>query len=195
MIFFYACIPLFQLSVCISTVLVTKKPILSLGFDFGTSGVRCIGIDEDSSIAYEDSLKWTADVFKNQKPHEQWITGLHTLLNRINTLETLTIERICLSGTSGSALMYNINQNKVSRPPRMYNFNVYSESPSALSAKVKATLQQYCPPTSPAISPTSTLAKLLLWHEESRLQPNERLAHQVVLYMERPVKLMPYCQC
>lgn len=163
-----------------SLVSFSSKPLRSLGIDFGTSGVRCIGICENSIIGHEDAIKWSESYFDGLNLAEMWIIGLHKLLDGIPETKRQSIDRICLSGTSASCLIYDTETKKVSRLPKMYNYNVYSNCPdNMVKDKVKTILKEYCPPSSPANSPTSTLPKLLEWHFESSLKASERLCHQV----------------
>jgi sugar (pentulose or hexulose) kinase len=154
----------------------------AIGFDFGTSGVRCIGVDSENNIFHEDSIKWTSSEFSKLNLDEMWKRGLHFLLSKLPAKDSLLIDRICVSGTSASALIYDIKQKHVSRAPRMYNYNVYKDCKDLnTQIKVKDILKRYCPSTNPANSPTSTLPKLLQWHFESPLATTEYLCHQVYI--------------
>ena len=160
------------------------KPLRSLGIDFGTCGVRCIGIHEDSLIGHEDAVKWTESYFNGLNLAEMWVVGLHKLLEGIPQTKRQSIDRICLSGTSASCLIYDTESKKVSRLPKMYNYNVYSNcADNTVKGQVKSILNEYCPPSSPANSPTSTLPKLLEWHFECPLKASERLCHQVYTHI------------
>ena len=155
----------------------------SIGFDFGTSGVRCCCIDENKNIVFDESVKWSnTNVFEPSLKNldDIWIKGLHYLLSTIPIVHRQSTIRICLSGTSGSVLLYDGDQKKVSHPPRMYNYDTYSisnTSPEVIN-KVKHILSEYCPKNHPASLPTSTLPKFLAWHYENKINKNNYLVHQ-----------------
>ena len=61
----------------------------------------------------------------------------------------------------------------------MYNFNILANKGNEVSAqKAMEILKKYCPDGNAALSSTSTLAKLLSWHLDSPVQPEEVLLHQ-----------------
>ena len=156
--------------------------VKAIGFDFGTSGVRCCSIDANACIVHEESVKWSnADVFDQKASLDQcWIEGLHYLLSKIPIHHRESASRVCLSGTSGSVLMYNSVTRKVSLPPRMYNYDTYStinSSPLVIN-KVKSVISQYCPKNHPASLPSSTLPKFLAWHFENKVSVDDTLCHQ-----------------
>ena len=78
--------------------------------------------------------------------------------------------------------MYDLAEKRVTRPPRMYNFNVAcsSQPPAVFEAGTKAMekIGKAAPPGSPACAPTSSLAKLLSWHLENPLANTECMMHQ-----------------
>lgn len=90
----------------------SSKPLRSLGIDFGTSGVRCIGICEDSIIGHEDAVKWSESYFNSLNLAEMWVVGLHKLIEGIPETKRQSIDRICLSGTSASCLIYDTELKK-----------------------------------------------------------------------------------
>lgn len=156
--------------------------VKAIGFDFGTSGVRCCSIDNNACIVHEESIKWSnSDIFNQKASLDQcWTEGLHYLLSKIPISYRQSASRICLSGTSGSVLMYNSVTRKVSLPPRMYNYDTYStiNSSPAIINKVKTAISQYCPKNHPASLPSSTLPKFLAWHFENKISLDDSLCHQ-----------------
>lgn len=158
-----------------------NSPLISLGFDFGTSGVRVIGIDKSKHIIHEEAVKWSDNtIFQNRNMEESWIHGLYHLLNNVPVNQRTSLERICLSGTSSSALIYDTKKKNVSRKTRMYNYNIAQNGHSTeIIDKVTAAIKKYCPLNSPAAAYTSSLSKLLCWHFEEKITENERLSHQV----------------
>lgn len=149
----------------------------SLGFDFGTSGVRCCLISSTGDIHYEDALLWNEvdDSERSPSSTKSWNSALHQIMKKIPHDEP--VERICVSGTSASALIYDVARRQVSRQPRMYDFNIL-RSTSVGSDVLNRIRGSHCPDGSPAVAPTSTLAKLLAWNSESPLLQSEKLVHQ-----------------
>lgn len=151
------------------------------GFDFGTSGVRCCLIDSVQNIVYEDSLSWSSVNTSEQKVDvaESWEIALDQLLGRTPEEYRKGIRRMCISGTSSSALIYDTEISAISRQPRMYDFNVLKHGAAGdYGREAVEAIQKTCPKGSAANAPTSTLAKVLSWHAETHFKPSERLAHQ-----------------
>lgn len=154
---------------------------LFYGFDFGTSGVRCCLIDSARGIIHEDSILWT-----NIRPAnslismtDSWETATDLLLESTPIAFRGDVKRICISGTSSSALVYDLKHGIVSRQPRMYDFNVLQESgASNFGSRAMTAIQSVCPTGSAANAPTSSLAKVLSWNFESPFLSSERLLHQ-----------------
>lgn len=156
------------------------KPLF-YGFDFGTSGVRCCMIDSFKAIAHEDSLSWSAIQASgsNQLVSQSWEIAMDQLLERTPANLRENVERICISGTSSSALVYDVESASVSRQPRMYDFNVLLQNEKSLfGEKAMTAIQRVCPKGSAANAPTSTLAKILSWNFEKPFATSERLVHQ-----------------
>ena len=162
----------------------TLKDRLSLGIDYGTSGVRGCIIDGSRAILEEVSFKWDDPVVGLEADSAQsWIAALHLLLGQLSTGARRHLDRICISGTSGSALVYDRESRSVTRSPQMYNYNVLDSSITDLQllkcgADALAMIQACCPDGSPTAAATSTLAKLLTWHLATPLKHSERLLHQ-----------------
>jgi len=162
----------------------TLKDRLSLGIDYGTSGVRGCIIDGSRAILEEVSFKWDDPVVGLKADSAQsWIAALHLLLGQLSTGARRHLDRICISGTSGSALVYDRESRSVTRSPQMYNHNVLDSSITDLQllkcgADALAMIQACCPDGSPTAAATSTLAKLLTWHLATPLKDSERLLHQ-----------------
>jgi len=160
----------------VSSISISSK--LNLGFDFGTSGVRCCVIDENKAVIHEDSLIWNNILNGNAASSTSWSFALHDLIQKIPRPICTNIFRISVSGTSSSVLLYDIINDKVSREPRMYNYNILQQSDSEMGKSIMKLIQSHCPKGSATDASTSTLAKFLLWHKETPIQPHERLVHQ-----------------
>jgi sugar (pentulose or hexulose) kinase len=139
---------------------------------------------------YSDSIAWNLD-----RPYDDassWLHAVDTLLQRCLEHHPDLLRRvrsICVSGTSASCLIVD-SSNKVTRSPRMYDFNVITtpkqkssiakDPNDSISFGLSAVdlLNSYCPPKHTSRAPTSSLAKLLSWHREQPLIYGERLLHQ-----------------
>jgi sugar (pentulose or hexulose) kinase len=174
-------ITLLHLAYCIfGSISIGTSLKYSLGFDFGTSGVRCCCIDEDTKVLHEASVRWTefGTLFQGQNMEDQWIKGLNYLLAGLPSQLRSKVGAICCSGTSSTVLLYDVKHHRVTRAPRMYNFNIELSCTQKVVSTVNSALSQFCPPGSPARSPTSTLSKLIAWHVEHPLTAAERVVHQ-----------------
>jgi len=156
-----------------------------LGIDYGTSGVRGCIIDGSRTILEQASLKWDDDPAVGLKADnaQSWITALNLLLGQFSDDTRMHLDRICISGTSGSALIYDLETGHVTRGPQMYNYNVLDSSITDVQllkcgADALAMIKSCCPEGSPTAAATSTLAKLLTWHISAPLKQSERLLHQ-----------------
>lgn len=160
----------------------TQLQRASLGFDYGTSGVRCCVVSVDSmrrkSLIHESNILWTAQPESLTDISERWKSALHNLLDTIPTNVANKINRVSVSGTSSTCMLYDTDRNFVSRDIRFYDYNILKYATKEQSQSIMELLSKYCPPGSAAAAPTSTLAKLLLWHYENPLLNSERLSHQ-----------------
>ena len=121
---------------------------------------------------------------------DAWMNAVETLLK--GAAEALgdstgdkalsAVKSICVSGTSASCLVVDIKDNKVTRAPRMYNYDVIAsrcekEDP-IYSVKATELLDKFAPEKHTARARTGSLAKLLTWNEEKKLGNSEVLCHQ-----------------
>lgn len=145
---------------------------LSLGVDIGTSGVRLCIVDEQRNILTNGKLQWAQQNLLNNSPSD-WINAIKILLDGVPANTKAHISSICISGTSATTLTYDTYKNGVSRGPLMYDYSILNDAyhggnvMSLLHGTVSA-----------PNSPTSTLAKLLMWHAQSDILSSERLLHQ-----------------
>lgn len=159
------------ISLNLATALITSSA--AIGFDFGTSGVRCCAIDtETKRIIYESTIEWT-----DQADYFEWRLAQLELLQGVPEDIRSRLQRICSSGTSASCLIFDVIESRVTRSPRMYNFNVITEL-GQMGAEVVDDISSLCPTGNAASAPTSTLPKLLAWNKEKPLMRTERLVHQ-----------------
>lgn len=155
------------------------------GFDLGTSGAR-ISIVQPSGSSFqqvhEKSVTWNKDDAKYDDPNAWW-NAISSLLQGVTTIDRTLIGAICISGTSASCLMVDPrppNEMKVTRWPRMYNYNVQVQAGgNEASTAALELLDKHAPPRHTARAPTGSLAKLLTWAIESPIASNhEVFCHQ-----------------
>lgn len=186
-----------------SLATLTSKP-LYLGIDYGTSGVRTCLIDADLTIHHENNIAWSPatscscigsgvesserdvknGIFKADCP-VSWKAALYQLISDIPADKKENLSRICISGTSSTALIYDTKLKIPTRSTRLYNFNIldptnYIKPETAMgnADRVMKHIKTSCPSGSATDSSSSTLAKLLMWHFETPLSSTEHLAHQ-----------------
>jgi sugar (pentulose or hexulose) kinase len=136
-----------------------------LGFDFGTSGARICVVDGISKeILHEASVPYS------EQRADVWVAAMNTLLEGIPTAMRARITSVAVSGTSASVMLVDSRTGSVSRDARMYDYAASKEAVALASAAA--------PEGHTVRSATSTLAKVLQWHQESPILPEERVAHQ-----------------
>eukprot|EP01040_Poterioochromonas_malhamensis_P015193 gene15193-16963_t len=150
---------------------------LSLGIDYGTSGLRVSVIDSvRKDIVYESSSNWNPGEITSPSV---WVTNLFNLINTIPSENRSKISLICVSGTSSTALLFDQKQGRVCNSPLLYNYNIFSDPARSNYGKIPwETIKQQAPLNSAVVSTTSTLMKLLSWHDEHPLHIHHRLLHQ-----------------
>ena len=142
------------------------NPGVALGIDLGTSGVRVNVVEKKSNggvaVLEEASAAWSDA--EGRQP-DVWLSKLRETLQSCDQLAK--VERVAVSGTSGSCLLVDAETGKVTRGPLMYNDAV---EPSPL-------IDAAAPAGHCTRSATSALAKLLHWARERKLE-NEVICHQ-----------------
>jgi hypothetical protein len=98
----------------------SKSPLarLSLGFDFGTSGVRCCLL-ESKNIIWDESVRWD-EVRPTNKYTSNWSSALFQLLQNLPNRYFEYLHRICISGTSSSMSLLDIRTGQLTRPVKMW---------------------------------------------------------------------------
>lgn len=137
-----------------------------IGIDFGTSGVRCLTINDQGLVIYKTYVHYPSSPKKTESPDhieqqpEDWVVALLDCLK--NTIQALSskirIKAIALDGTSGTFVPVDMNGNPLG-PALMY---------SDRRSKQQARVIDTCAPTdSPAKGSSSALAKLLWWIQKN----------------------------
>jgi sugar (pentulose or hexulose) kinase len=143
---------------------------------------------------YTQAIPWEGGAYDDPRV---WMDAVTTLLaGAAAGLPTAldSVVSICVSGTSASCLLVDGHGNDsagkvtVTRAPRMYNYDVVQSAGSESSGssdtgrygkQALELLDQYAPEAHTARSPTGSLAKLLAWNAEQKLEATgEILCHQ-----------------
>ncbi|MEN6629527.1 MAG: FGGY-family carbohydrate kinase [Sulfuricella sp.] len=134
-----------------------------LGIDFGTSGARAIAIDSDGAILAEAQIALT------EQSAPSWRTALFGLIGQIPPDIRQRLGAIAINGTSASVLLCDAD-NQPLCPPLLYH-----DSRARVEAK---SLEQLAPPGHPALSASSSLAKLLWLQKQPEFSRARFFLHQ-----------------
>jgi D-ribulokinase len=169
---------------------------VTLGIDFGTSGVRAIALDLDGqSSPQTPGPQILAQVRLNYQPAEgsvdraaSWRLTLEQVMESLPPEVLLQIRAIALAGTSATTLLCDADGQPLT-PARMYNDAVSPEVVADLRTRVGAYCQNQhfqnqqiqnqqvqqdsaiAPDCSVALSATASLAKLWAWKTQPEFQP------------------------
>jgi sugar (pentulose or hexulose) kinase len=127
-------------------------PALALGIDFGTSGVRAIVVDSQRQPQWHhrQSYSSTPDLATS------WQQTLFEVLAQLPQSLKACLGAIAIDGTSATVLLCDA-QGLTITPPLLYN--------DAQGGSMLPLVQAMAPANSPVVSATSSLAKLLWWHQ------------------------------
>lgn len=123
---------------------------LALGIDFGTSGVRAAVVDPQRHLCWQ-----YRQGYPDLPAPDCWGQALFLLLAALPGAIAFQIGRVAIDGTSATVLLCN-PAGELLTPPLLYNHSCKS----ALE-----TVKALAPAQSPAASATSSLAKLVWWHQ------------------------------
>ncbi len=126
---------------------------LSLGIDFGTSGVRAVVIDLMGQIVAEARYSFVGQEVANPAA---WARSLYYLLAQIPLPFRTQINRMAVNGTSATVLLCDHAANPLT-PALLYN--------DARGRDALSDVRFSAPANSPALSATSSLAKGLWWQQ------------------------------
>ncbi|PSR16300.1 carbohydrate kinase [filamentous cyanobacterium CCP3] len=139
---------------------VTHLP-LALGIDFGTSGVRAAVVDPQRHLCWQHRQP-----YPDLLAPESWRQALWDLLKALPGAIAPQIGKIAIDGTSGTVVLCD-RVGTALTPPLLYNH----PCPESLD-RVNAIA-----PNSPAASATSSLAKLVWWHQALPAETWQRAAY------------------
>lgn len=136
-----------------------------IGLDFGTSGARVMVIDEAAQLLWTDQVQfpkiadWTL----------VWPEALDTLLGQIPVVFRQQTRRIAINGTSSTVLLCEEDGGPVVSP-LLYN--------DARGISALPQVEAIAPPNHLVHSATSSLTKLLWWHQQGCTKYGHALVHQ-----------------
>lgn len=183
----------------------SRRPPQFIGFDLGTSGARISVIEpmttssnnsgnnsdeEEYREIYSQAVSWgdNGDGGASGGAYddaESWMTAIETLLQGAadhfeGGLED--VARLCVSGTSASCLVADRSTLEVTRPPRMYNYDILSSTSNTAvvqcAKEAMDILERHVPSKHTSRARTGSLAKLLAWARERPMTEAEVFCHQ-----------------
>ena len=141
---------------------------LYLGIDFGTSGARCVVIDEGEEILHSEKVDYGAGGGDDDAVSTSiWRDALFNLLGGIPTGLSSSLRAICVDGTSSTSFLVNRRDWSVSSRPLLYNF--------AAEPSVVERVRAIAPDGNITRSSTSTLSKLFTWLYQDGIEISEDL--------------------
>jgi sugar (pentulose or hexulose) kinase len=176
---------------------VLQTSSLILAFTFGarsTSGARISVIEKSATTAsgfqevYSQAIPWDD---KYDDAATWWTTVEELIFGASQGLGNLdSVASICVSGTSASCLVIDRNTQKVTRPARMYNYDVLAsrtitsnnnnddEDGAVYGAQAVKILEKHAPPRHTARASTGSLAKLMAWAAQEPWRDSEVLCRK-----------------
>mmetsp|Transcript_9784 Transcript_9784/g.19250 ORF Transcript_9784/g.19250 Transcript_9784/m.19250 type:complete len:583 (+) Transcript_9784:57-1805(+) len=172
--------------------IVEKTPSSSDGDPPAYNEVFTASLAWDDIMRYDDAYAWRAAV--DMLMLRASVSGKEDVLSRVKSM--------CVSGTSATCLLVKKNTLDISREARMYNYDIASSSAATNDGKtlkskgakagkhadtpaerVLQLINTFVPEKHTARANTGSLAKLLLWNEESPIvddagETQEVLCHQ-----------------
>lgn len=125
-----------------------------LGIDFGTSGARAIAIDITGDIHGEARYPFDGSASSGYLWASVWQTALFKLISSLPESVRRELRSIAINGTSSTVMLCDSQGSPVTQP-LLYN--------DARGLGVMELVGAIAPPKHPALSATSSLAKLLWW--------------------------------
>ena len=144
--------------------------MLSLGIDFGTSGVRAIAINPANQAIAQS--RYAFESAQAAATPALWQQALWAVISALDRSIRQQIDRIAINGTSGTVLLCDEAARPVT-PALMYG--------DSRAKGVLAKIAKVAPASSPTLSATSSLAKALWWYDTlaaAQLKRVSYLAHQ-----------------
>ena len=185
------------------TVPSAKDQIHFIGFDLGTSGARIsiiennkeesISASANANTSYNEVHSDSIQYSKYDDP-EAWTDAIHSLLQKTPSHLLSSTKAICVSGTSASCLLVDSVTGKVTRAPKMYDYDItHQQSDPTAHIKAQELIDEYVPKEHATRAPTSALSKLLHYEYCKTMSQSEVLAHQSeyvanTIFLSNPTK-------
>jgi sugar (pentulose or hexulose) kinase len=138
---------------------------LYLGFDFGTSGVRTVLIDDSAALQHLLSYSWQLTTIAQSNLATSWKAALWHLIEQIPQKLRSEIRAIAIDATSSTVLLCDEVGEPVAEP-LIYN--------DGRGLEVMETLKSIAPANHTVLSATSSLTKLL-WFIQNLKVKNSKL--------------------
>ena len=166
----------------LSELMTVTLSLYHMGFDLGTSGARISVIQKENQDQQIYAEVYSDSLFYDQYDDPlSWTNAIENLLSKTPTMFLAGTKSICVSGTSASCLLVDSTTGKVSRKPKMYDYDITHarmNSDPVSSLRAREWIDQFAPANHTTRAATSALSKLLHYHADKKLQKNEVLAHQ-----------------
>lgn len=150
---------------------------LYLGIDFGTTGSRAVVIEENGVIVGSSSCGWSQGDHEppDSSASDSWLRALHSNLKALGPALCNNIRGVAIDGTSSTVLLVDGSTGECLPPaPKLYN-----EAQPQPALEYVASI---APEGHTVRAATSTLAKLVSWHQHGLLGSDRsqqvRLLHQ-----------------
>ncbi|WP_107667874.1 FGGY-family carbohydrate kinase [Cyanothece sp. BG0011] len=141
--------------------------MLFLGIDFGTSGARGIVINNREEIVTQVNSSFSDQNINDLA--ECWKNTLYLLLEKLPIDVRNEIKAISINGTSSTVLLCNSKGQPI-EPPILYN--------DSRDITVLDDFKRIIPKHHLVNSSTSSLVKLLGWHQTKKIQSDSYFLHQ-----------------
>lgn len=138
-----------------------------LGIDFGTSGARAIALQCDRTILAEMSVSFNP-VAPEIRP-TMWQSTLFELIRALPSEVRSRLHRIAINGTSATVLLCD-GQGQPVAPPLMYN--------DTGNQDIVELVKTIAPNGHPVTSASSSLTKLIQWHQHGLTASANYFLHQ-----------------
>ncbi len=139
--------------------------MFDLGIDFGTSGARCVVIDEHKAIQEQQEYAFT----NSDEWVRRWRNALFCLFNQIPLTIRRSLRSISINGTSSTVLLCDRAGTPITTP-FLYN----DRTPDS----ILQILRTLAPADHVVQSASSSLAKFLYWQEQGKVAPGHFFLHQ-----------------
>jgi sugar (pentulose or hexulose) kinase len=140
---------------------------VTVGLDFGTSGARVMAVDSADAIVGDARVPWPSDASSDWPA--AWAAALWDLLTALPASVRSSCGAIAVDGTSATCLLVDAVTGAPLTRALLYNH----ACPAALPA-----VQALAPAGHTGVASTSSLSKLMTWHQAGQVAQGAVLEHQ-----------------